>query len=128
MAKKESKAINDLSESFEDMFETAEAVKGEAFAQFVGFLVNSQSIIKIIAMACEESIEEGSYVLADEKHPLRKTITRILNQSISMYGDALGLPEKELKEAVDFAMKMQEKIDQAEDALMDEEEEDDGEK
>lgn len=118
---KESKTLNDLSESFDDMFETAEAVKGEAFAQFVGFLVNSQSLIKIVSMACEESIEAGEYVLGDENHPLRKTISRILNQSISMYGDALGLAEDELKEAVTFAMKMQQKIDQAEDALEDEE-------
>lgn len=117
MSEKEDKAIQDLSDAFDEMFETAEAVKGEQFAQFVGFLVNAQTIIKIMAIVAEESMEAGEYVLADEDHPMRQTITRILNQSIGMYGDAIGMSQELMDEAAIFAKAMHDKINHAEDSM-----------
>lgn len=107
--------IEDLGDSFEEMFETMEAVKGEQFAQFVGFVLNSGTLIKIMSMVAHDSIEQGEYVLADENHPLRKMVAKILNQGANMYAEALGLPEDVLKEAVKMAEAMQDKISHAED-------------
>lgn len=112
------KPLEELSDSFEEMFETAEAVKGEAFAKFVGFMVNAQTMVKIISMVCEESLDEGRYVLEDENHPMRKVINRILNQGIHMYAEALDLTEETMDEAVKFAEAMHNKINSAEDRML----------
>lgn len=119
---KSDKHIKDLSDSFEEMFETAEAVKGESFTHMVGYMVNAQSLLKIMQLVAQESIEEGKYVLINEKHPMRAMIARILDQGVSMYGDALGLTMEQMQEAAKFAEAMRDKINHAEDLVEGEDE------
>lgn len=119
--KEESQPIKNLTTAFEEMFETAEAVKGEHFTELVGMILNASSLVKIIGVAVSDSLEAGQYVLADVNNPIRKTITRILHQNLSMFASAAGLSEEDVAEAQKFAEEMQKKIDQAEDELEDEE-------
>ena len=117
MSDKEPQSIKDLSTAFEEMFETAQAVKGEHFTELVGMMVNASSLVKVIGIAVSESLEAGEYVLADPNNPIRKTITRILHQNLSMFASAAGLSDEDVKEAQKFAEHMQGKIDKAEDAM-----------
>jgi adenylate cyclase len=117
MSDQEPQAIKNLSDAFADMFETAEAVKGERFAEMVGLILNTGSLVKVIGMAVHESMKTGEYILADTNNATRKTITRILNQHLSMFADAAGLSDEDVEEANRFAKEMQKKIDEAENAM-----------
>ena len=88
MSDKETESIKNLTTSFEEMFETAQAVKGEHFTELVGMMVNASSLVKVIGIAVSDSLEAGEYVLADPNNPIRKTITRILHQNLSMFASA----------------------------------------
>ena len=90
-------------QTFDDMIESARAVRGEAFAKLVMQIINQKAIIKMVDVIAHMSAEAGETILADKDQPFTEMLAVILRQNISMMTDVLELNHEMLKEALEFA-------------------------
>ena len=96
------KQVEDLVTDLEDMMETAEAVHGEQFANFAAYLMNSKSVMKLMAIAVDMSIEEGKSILANEKHPIVDAMTSLMASNAKRCAEAAKLTEEQMVEVFKF--------------------------
>ena len=114
------KKVDELSGEFEEMFETMQAIKGEKFCDFVSFVMNQGSLLKLCLIACSESAEAEENILLRDDSTLKMTFLRVLSHTTKAHAEALGLPENEIAEAMKFSENMTAKIQRLENSLEDE--------
>jgi hypothetical protein len=107
------KQIKNLVTNLGEMMETAEAVHGEQFANFAAYLMNSKSIMKLMALAIDMSLEESKNMLLDNKNPIVDALTSLMASNAKRCAEAANLTEEQMKEVFKFTESLTKKTREA---------------
>lgn len=93
--------LKDLTTNLEEIMETTEAVKGEAFANLVRYLLNTQSLIKAIHGTIFASMEANENILLEEEDNFISGVLRsIMMSNTRLVIEALELTEDQVAEVM----------------------------
>lgn len=88
--------LADLSKNLEDVLDNAQAVKGENYRQYVTFLSNTATIVKILSALCAASRHPEAEALAN-------LATSALVMNATAFGSSLKLSRADRLEAMKLA-------------------------
>jgi hypothetical protein len=94
------KHVEDLATKIEEMMETAQAVKGEAFADLIRYMLNTKSLIKAMYAAIEVSIQEKENILLKDENFISDALKHITAVNTKLFIEALNLTEEQVSEVM----------------------------